>query len=202
MLQTLDIVISMGVIFLILSMVNKYLIGFFKRLLNTKATVITGEMERFIGVKTSKYLKLYLEEKAKYMNLLDDKKRIRQLNKSQMKTLVSDLEKFLKNEDVTEFQKVFGIDITINEVKEEIKEIKGHLNNLKDKIEDMYDNTMEKIAEIYEKKMRYITLITGLILAFVVNADLFNIYVTLSDSPATRDKIVAACIREYRDRSG
>lgn len=152
MLQTLDIVISMGVIFLILSMVNKYLIGFFKRLLNTKATVITGEMERFIGVKTSKYLKLYLEEKAKYMNLLDDKKRIRQLNKSQMKTLVSDLEKFLKNEDVTEFQKVFGIDITINEVKEEIKEIKGHLNNLKDKIEDMYDNTMEKIAEIYEKK--------------------------------------------------
>lgn len=39
--------------------------------------------------------------------------------------------------------------------------------------------------------MRYITLITGLILAFVVNADLFNIYVTLSDSPATRDKIVA-----------
>ncbi len=64
MFETLDTMISLGVIFLILSMVNKYLISLVKRIFKIKAKVITKELETFIGEKTSKYLIPYLEEKA------------------------------------------------------------------------------------------------------------------------------------------
>ncbi len=92
MFQALDIMISLGVIFLILSMVNKYLISFVKRILKIKTKVITKEMETVIGENTSKYLIAYLEEKAKHLNFLDEKKRLRQLNKEQLKTVVGELE--------------------------------------------------------------------------------------------------------------
>jgi len=190
MFQTLEIMISLGVIFLILSMINKYLISFVKRFISTKAKVITNEMETFIGEKTSKHLKSYLKNKGKHLNFLDDKERLRQLSKEQLKAIVGDLDKFMKNENVTEFKKILGIDITDKEIKEEINKIKAHLNNLKDEIENMYDNTMEKISEIYNKNLRYLTLIVGILLAFVINADLFGIYIILSNNPIMRKEIV------------
>ncbi len=129
------------------------------------------------------------------MNFLDEKKRLRQLNKEQLKTVIGELEKFMKSEDAEEFKKVFGIDISVDEVKKEIKgeidEIKAHLNNLKDKVENMYDNTMEKISEVYETKIRYRALYFGLALAFVVNADFFYIYSSLSKNSIIREELVA-----------
>ena len=200
MFETLDTMISLGVIFLILSMVNKYLISLVKRLFKIKAKVITKELETFIGEKSSKYLIPYLEKKAKYLNFLDKtniKKKIvlRELNKEQLKDVVGKLEEFLKSENIDEFKKVFGIDISINEVKKEIQgdldEIKAHLNTLKDKVENMYDNTREKISEVYETRIRYRALYFGIGLAFFVNADFFGIYNSLSKSQAIRAQFVA-----------
>ncbi len=195
MFETLDTMISLGVIFLILSMVNKYLISFVKRIFKIKVKVIAKEMETFIGEKTSKYLIPYLEEKAKHLNFLDEKKRLRQLNKEQLKIVVGELETFMKSENAEGFKKVFGIDISVDDIKKEIQgeldEIKAHLNNLKDKVENVYDNTMEKISEVYEQNIRYWNLGFGILLAFFVNADLFGIYNSLSRSPAMRQGIFA-----------
>lgn len=195
MFETLDTMISLGVIFLILSMVNKYLISLVKRIFKIKAKVITKELETFIGEKTSKYLIPYLEKKAKHLNFLDEKRRLRLLSKEQLKTVVSDLEEFMKSEKADEFKKIFGIDITVDDIKNkvhgEFEEIKAHLNTLKDKVETMYDSTTEKISEVFETKIRYRALYFGLALAFVINADFLGIYNSLSNNSLVRGKLVA-----------
>ena len=45
MFETLDIMISLAVVFLILSMVHKYLVSLIKRLLSIKAKVVADEMK-------------------------------------------------------------------------------------------------------------------------------------------------------------
>ncbi len=195
MFQALDTMISLGVIFLILSMVNKYLISIVKRILKIKAKVITKELETFIGEKTSKYLISYLKNRAKHLNFLDEKKRLRKLNKKQLETVVAELEKFMKSENAKEFKEVFGIDIDPKKITERIRkdidEVKEHLNNLKGKVETMYDNTMEKISEVCETKIRYHALYFGIALAFFVNADFFGLYNSLSKSPTIQAQLVA-----------
>ncbi len=195
MFETLDTMISLGVIFLILSMVNKYLISLVKRIFKIKAKVITKELETFIGEKTSKYLIPYLEAKEKYLNFLDEKKRLRLLTKEQLKIVVGELEEFMKSENAEEFKKVFGIDISVDDIKKEIQgeldEIKAHLNTLKVQIETMYDNTTEKISEVFETKIRYRALYFGIALAFVVNADFFYIYSSLSKNSIIREELIA-----------
>ncbi|MBT3880313.1 MAG: hypothetical protein HON76_05335 [Candidatus Scalindua sp.] len=58
MFESLDVAIAIRVIFLIFSMVNKYLVSLVKCFLKMKAKVITGEMEAFIGKNTTKSLSL------------------------------------------------------------------------------------------------------------------------------------------------
>lgn len=195
MFETLDTMISFGVIFLILSMVNKYIISFVKRVFKIKAKVITKELETFIGEKTSKYLIPYLEKKAKHLNFLDDSNRLRKLSKEELKSVIGELETFMKSEDVDEFKKVFNIDISVDDIKKkvqgELDEIKTHLNTLQDKVEKMYDNTMEKISEVYETKLRYRALIFGIGLAFIINADFFDIYNSLSKNSIISEQLAA-----------
>ena len=52
MFETLDIMIALAVVFLILSMVHKYLVSPVKRMLSIKAKVVAEEMETFIGENT------------------------------------------------------------------------------------------------------------------------------------------------------
>lgn len=191
MFQTLDTMISLGVIFLILSMVNKYLISLVKRVFKIKAKVITKELETFIGENTSKYLIPYLEKKTKHLNFTDGKKRLRQLNKEQLRMVVDELERFIEdnNNNVGLIQRELGINA--KDIKVGIEEIKEHLGTLKGRIENMYDNTMEKISEVYETKIRYRALYFGLALAFVVNADFFYIYSSLSKNSIIREELVA-----------
>ncbi|MBC8551771.1 MAG: hypothetical protein H8D23_19155 [Candidatus Brocadiales bacterium] len=175
-------------------MVNKYLISFVKRILKIKARVITKEMEAFIGKKTSGYLIPYLEKRAEYLNVFDKNKHFRPLNKEQLKAVVEELKAFMDSGKVEDFKNVFGIKISVDDIKNkshgEFEEIKAHLNTLKDKVETMYDNTTEKITEVYVKNVRYWNLGIGILLAFIVNADLFDIYNSLSRSPAMRQGIL------------
>ena len=100
----------------------------------------------------------------------------------------------MKRENAKEYFDVFGIDLNVakieKESREEIEEIKDHLKCLQVKAESMYDNTTDKISEVYEKNVRYWNLGFGILLAFIVNADLFGIYNTLSRSPAMRQGII------------
>ena len=197
MFETLDIMISFGIVFLILSMVHKYLMSMVKRLLKVKASVVAEEMRTFVGENTSKYLIPYLEKRAKHLNFLEETKKkmglqkgengLRQLNKDQLKEVVKKMREFFESTSVEDIQKELGLATT----KATIDGLKDHLDTLKDRIEKMYDNTLEKISEVYKAKLRYITMIFGLLLAVLINADFFVIYGSLSMDATSREKLIA-----------
>jgi Glu-tRNA(Gln) amidotransferase subunit E-like FAD-binding protein len=154
--ETLDVVISLAVVFLILSMVHKYLMSIIKRLLKIKANVVAEEMKTFVGQNASEYLIPYLAKKAQYLNFLEDTrikrgrkegdKGLRRLNKEQLKEMVTSLKEFLESKSGKEIKEELGLTVSEDEIKRKIEEIKDHLCTLKDKIENIYDNTLEKMA--------------------------------------------------------
>ncbi len=197
MFETLDLMISLSVVFLILSMVLKYLMTMIKRVLKTKANVIAEEMETFVGEKTSTYLIPYLEKNAKHLNFLETIKKkegcsgevmgLRQLTKDQLKEVVDGLSDFLKNKSAETLEEK----LKIIKSNEEIKEINDYLKILKTRIEVNYDNTLQKISERYESNLRKYTLIFGLIFALLINADFFQIYSSFSRNSLARGALVA-----------
>jgi hypothetical protein len=206
MFQTLDAIISLSVIFLILSMVHKYNLSFIKRLLKTKARIIGREMGSFVGQRTSKYLIGYLREKAEHLNFLDENGRkwkregsqpgLRSLSKKQLLEVTGALETYLKQNQNTpaEIIKDLKIEMNSSDVTKELSgkwEVIEHLGRLKGRIEDMYENTTTRIADVYESKLRKITLASGLIFAVIINADFFELYQSLSRHSLAREKLVA-----------
>lgn len=194
MFETLDTMISLGVIFLILSMVHKYVMSMVKRFFKIKGKVVAEEMKTFVGENTIKYMIPFLEKNAKYQNVLDiikGKNALRELSEEQLRGIVSDLKKFLENEENFEEIKKLVPDVNSGNIKTEVDKIKTHLEVLENKITSMFDNTMKKISEVYETKLRYRTFYCGMILAFVINADFFDIYNSISKDSIVRDKIVA-----------
>jgi hypothetical protein len=197
MFETLDIMISLGVVFLILSMVLKYLMSMIKRLLKVKASVVAVEMKTFVGENTSKYLIPYLEKKAMHLNFLDatrnrmglkkGEKGLRQLNKDQLKEVVVAVKDFLESAPLEEIQEELGLKTSVDI----IDDLKKDFEDLKNKIEKTYDNTVERISEVYESKLRYFTLIIGLLLVVCINADFFDIYSSISKNYIEREKLIA-----------
>jgi hypothetical protein len=55
----------------------------------------------------------------------------------------------------------------------------------------MYDNTIEKMSEVYVNNIRMFTLYSGLALAFIINANFFEIYNSLSKNSLVREHLVA-----------
>jgi hypothetical protein len=204
MFQTFDAVISLSVIFLILSMVHKYNLSFIKRLLKTKARIIAREMGGFVGQRTSKYLIGYLEEKAEHLNFLDENGRkwklegshpgLRSLSKEQLLEVTGALEKYLNENTPEKIVDELKIKMNPTDVTEELSgkwEVIDHLGRLKGRIEDMYENTTKRIDDVYESKLRKITLASGLIFAIIINADFFELYQSLSRHSLAREKLVA-----------
>ena len=76
MFETLDIMISLVVVFLILSMIHKYL-------LSIKAKIIAEEMKTFVGENTAQYLIPYLEKNAKHLNFLEQQHGVPLIRKRQ-----------------------------------------------------------------------------------------------------------------------
>ncbi len=92
MFETLDTLISLGVIFLILSMIHKYVMSMVKRFFKIKATVVAEEMKTFVGENTIKYMIPFLEKNAKHQNVLDiikGKNALRELSEEQLKGIVT-----------------------------------------------------------------------------------------------------------------
>ncbi len=201
MFTTLDVMISIAVVFLILSMAHKYLMSFIKRLLKIKAKVIAAEMTTFVGENTSKYLIPYLEKKAKHLNFLEDikiaiegrknAKGLRELSKKQLEEIVTKFGEFLEGKTSKEIKDEINSDLSEKQINEKIGEIKAHLWTLKGRIEHMYDNTVSKISEVYETKLRHHTLIWGLVLAVIINADLIDIYNSLSKNAVVRANLIS-----------
>ena len=201
MFETLDVMISLAVVFLILSMVHKYLVSLIKRLLSIKAKVVAEEMETFIVENTVQYLIPYLEKKAKHLNFLEQqhgvpliRKRqvgLRRLEKDQLKEVVDSLKDFLDKKSVRQLKHELADQIPSVTTKRKLDEIKEHLVTLRDRIESMYDNTTERMTEIYETRIRHQTLIWGLVLAILINADFLDLYGSLAKNSLIRGELVA-----------
>lgn len=129
MFETLDTLISLGVVFLILSMVHKYLMSVVKRFFKIKAKAIAKEMETFVGEKTTTLLIPYLEKEAKHLNFLSNikgKNVLRKLSKQQIVGVIEGLEGFIKenNDDV---DMIAGkLRINVEDIKVRIDEAKKH----------------------------------------------------------------------------
>jgi hypothetical protein len=202
MFETLDIMISIAIIFLILSMVLKYWLSVIKRATKIKARVISEEVKNFVGENTSKYLIPYLEKHAKHLNFLDDRKRLgkgkvirekdlRQLSMEQLKDVAQDLKIFLHGKSAKDIQEKLGLDIPIQEIEDNIDGIREHLKNLKNRVEANYDNTMEKISEIYEKRLCKRVFLWGIVFAVLINANFFQIYDSLAKNSLIREALVS-----------
>ena len=201
MFETLDIMISLAVVFLILSMVHKYLVSLIKRLLSIKAKVVAEEMKTFVGENTVQYLIPYLEKKAKHLNFLEQqhgvpliRKRqvgLRRLEKDQLEEVVDSLKDFLDKKSVRQLKHELAVQIPGVTTKRKLDEIKGHLVTLRGRIESMYDNTTERMTEVYETRIRHQTLIWGLVLAVLINADFLDMYGSLAKNSLIRGKLVA-----------
>jgi hypothetical protein len=201
MFETLDIMISLAVVFLILSMVHKYLVSLIKRLLSIKAKVVADEMKTFVGENTAQYLIPYLEKNAKHLNFLEQqhgvpliRKRqvgLRRLEKDQLKEVVDSLKDFLEKKSVRQLKHELADQIPSVTTKRKLDEIRGHLVTLRDRIESMYDNTTERMTEVYETRIRHQTLIWGLVLAILINADFLDLYGSLAKNSLIRGELVA-----------
>lgn len=193
MFQTLDAMLSLAVVFLILSMVNKYLMSIVKRLLRVKANVAAEEMKTFIGDNTIKVLVPFLDAKARHLNFLAKTKKgrkgVRQLTHEQLDGLVDSLSEFLK--DKKNIQDVEGALENISIPGVDIDAVKTHLGTLKKRIRYMYDSTLEDMSEVYTNKLRTITLISGILLALFINADFFDIFNSVSKNAVVRERLVA-----------
>lgn len=199
MFETVDVMISIVIVFLILSMILKYLMTVIKIMMKTKAKIIAEEMKTFVGKNTSKYLIPYLTNRAEYLNFLDNIKRwgkkeemkgLRQLSKVQLYEIVNALKGFLERKSVKNVKGELGFTIPESEIKEKLKEVKEHLGDLKKSIENSYDNTMQKISERYEKSLRLYTLVFGFVLVLILNADFFVIYDSLSKNALDRTRLI------------
>lgn len=198
MFQTLEVLIALSVVYLIFSMILKYLMTVVKRLLKTRANVVAKEMKDFFGEQTSSFLVPYIEKKAEDFNLLDTldrggkKKGLRQFSKPEIMEVIHGFDGFLKDfKDLGGVKKKLKIDSPVEKIKGGVTAIRTNLNQLEKKIENNYDSTITKIHEQYEHKMRWYTLLGGILLAFLINADIFEIYHSLSKNALARTTIAS-----------
>ncbi len=198
MFQTLEVLIALSVVYLIFSMILKYLMTVVKRLLKTKANIVAKEMKAFFGEKTSEVLVPYIEKKAEDFNLLETldaggkKMGLRQFSKPEIMEVIQDFDGFLKEfKDLDGVKEKLKIDSPVEKIKGGVTAIRDNLNQLQKKIENNYNSTITKIHEQYEHKMRWYTLLGGILLAFVINADIFEIYHSLSKNALARTTIAS-----------
>lgn len=66
----------------------------------------------------------------------------------------------------------------------------GDIATFRWKLEDWFNQTMEQSIEWYKRKIRVITLCIGFVMAWLFNADTFNIVKTLSTDDKAREQLV------------
>ena len=66
------------------------------------------------------------------------------------------------------------------------------LQEAEDKIEEWFNNSMTRVSDAYTRRMQYISLFVGLMLALILNVDTLNLAVTLWNDPALRQAVATA----------
>jgi len=193
MFETLDTLISIGVIFLILSMAHKYIISIFKRAINIRGNIVAREMSTILGNYSSEYLLAYLKKNNKYTHLLDKKnEKISEISCPQFKLIINDMQQFFSNKNnIENIRKSLGLSETVDTpLVKEFNRLKADLALWEENITHTYDNTMKRISDLTESKIRQWTFALGFVFALAMNADFMQIYSTLSQNSDTRTIMV------------
>lgn len=195
MFEIINIVISIGVIFLILSMIHKYVMSMVKRMFGIKAKVITAELGNILDGYLIKYFNTFLmqTDTATAGNKPDSSKKskvyIRVFEKEQLKEIIDQFTNFIESKSVKQVAETLHIEDIGDKAEKEIENIKEKLQVIKERGSLFYDNTMAKISKVYEDKMRKYTIVSAVILALCINADFFQIYHSLFKQPLISESI-------------
>lgn len=195
MFEILNIVISIGVIFLILSMIHKYVMSMVKRMFGIKAKVITAELENILDGYLIKYFNTFLMKTdiAPAGNKPGSSKKseadVRVFEKDQLKGIIDQFTNFIESKSVKQVAEVLHIEDVGDKTEKEIENIKEKLQAIKESGSLFYDNTMAKISKVYEDKMRKYTIVSAVIFALCINADFFQIYHSLFKQPLISESI-------------
>lgn len=73
-----------------------------------------------------------------------------------------------------------------------IDDAQGDFEKARKNVEDWYDSTMDRVSGWYKRRVHYILLATGLVVAAFVNADTINIARALIESDTLRAAVVAS----------
>ena len=195
MFEILNIVISIGVIFLILSMIHKYVMSMVKRMFGIKARVIAAELENILDGHLLNYFNTFLMQTdtaavgSKPGSFKKSKTCVRVFEKEQLEKIIDQFTIFIESKSVKQVAEVLHIEGVGDKAEKEIEKIKEKLEEIKESGSLIYDNTMAKISKVYEDKMRKYTIVSAAILALCINADFFQIYHSLFKQPLISESI-------------
>jgi hypothetical protein len=198
MFETLDTMIALAVVYMILSMINKFILSGVKRLFKTQFNAMANELKRFASDDLMDYVKnneAAADFVGDYTNKLKniEKGFLRRVSNNNIKSMLEfkgSVEAFLKREKVEEIAGYLDIDL-IQTKNETIEQAKAKALKVRDRVETVYNSTMEQASREYTKNMRYWAIFTGLLIAITMNADLFIIYEDITSNSTIRTELVA-----------
>ena len=189
MFETLDTMIALAVIYMILSMINKFILSGIKRVLNLKFRIMARELKGFASTDLLAYLHV---NNASPTFMSDYTNRLSGINKDDIRTMTElkgCIEGFLSRERIEDIAGYLDIDITGK--TQRVVEAKAMALKARGRLEACYNSTMEIISRRYIMYMRYFAIATGLIIAVAMNADFFVIYKSITENSTIRTQLVA-----------
>ncbi len=195
MLTTIDTIIAIALVYMILSMANKFLMSFFKRFIGLKAGALSKVLGKQFFPDLSKYLKE--KDKIKESGFIDDA--VTGLIGFKKKDVASaieaakNIETFIKKENLDEIAGLLGLESSCLNPSE----MRLNASKYRDAIEAKYNSAMEQVKETYTSNLRYWAIGCGLLIAVAVNADFIVIYSSISNDAQLRDYLV-----EYSGETG
>lgn len=186
MLATIDTIIAIALVYMILSMANKFLMSFFKRAIKLKPRAVSKVLGKLVFTDLSGYL----SKNNIKLGFIDSVSGLGGFDKKDIAPAIEaakNIETFIKKKDPDEIAALLGLDTSALNPSS----IRFKATEFRDAIEAKYASAMEQVTETYTRNLRYWTIIFGLFIAVAVNADFFTIYSSISDDAQLRKKLVA-----------
>ncbi len=186
MLATIDTIIAIALVYMILSMANKFLMSWFKRAIKLKPRAVS----KVLGSLVFTNLSGYLSKNNIKLGFIDSVSGLGGFDKKDITPafeVAKNIETFIKKKDPDEIAALLGLETSALNPSS----IRQKATEFRDAIEAKYNSAMDQVREIHTRNLRYWTIFFGLIIAVAVNADFFVIYSSISDDAQLRKKLVA-----------
>ena len=197
----IEVVIGLVFIYILYSLLVTIITELFSSLTNQRGKILKKGIKRMLDDDDGKPLfsdKFIDSPEIKYMsNKFMNKNRLPSyISPAKFsKTFVNVMKKLGKTEDVlVDYKKALEDDKDKSDTKEMIynmmNEAGQNLNDFKNQLEIWYDETMDRVAGWYKRRIQIITFCIALIVVFVMNVDTIAIAKKLSSESNTRIELV------------